>query len=469
MDKLVKDLKTALKEAGIKDGDTLSFHHHMRNGDYVLNMALAAADDLGVKNLKINASALFAIHEPLLDLIKKGVVTSIESNYISGPIGEAISQGILKEPVIFRTHGGRPADIATGQSPVDIAIVAAPCADKMGNLSGRFGKSQCGSLGYAFADAEFAEKTIAVTDTLVDYPMVEYSIPETQVDYVVEVEQIGDPKGIVSGTTQITRDPVGLLMAQNACKLIQASPYFKNGLSFQTGAGGASLATAAFLKEAMLSEGVKGSYGMGGITAYMVEMLEAGCFESLVDVQCFDLEAIRSLRENPKHREVSALHYAAPRPAVASSLVDNLDIVILGATEIDKNFNVNVHTNSQGVIMGGSGGHSDTAAGAKMAMIIAPLTRARMPLILDKVNCISTPGESIDVVVTQYGIAVNPLRKDLQEAFADKKLPLRSIEELQAEAEKLVGKPYFAENTGRTVAKVRYRTGKIISEIKELA
>ena len=466
MDKIVKNLKEALQAAGIKDGSRLSFHHHMRNGDYVLNETLAAAEELGVKDLHINASAIFAIHEPLIDLIKKGVVTGLDCNYMSGPVAEEISRGLLEKPVTFRTHGGRPADIASGQSPIDIAIIAAPTADPMGNLTGKHGPSQCGSLGYAMADAQYAKKVIAVTDNLVPHPLADFSIPETQVDYVVEMEKIGDPKGIVSGTTQITRDPVGLLMAQYAPAVIEASPYFKDGMSFQTGAGGASLATAAFLKDLMLEKGIKGSYGMGGITAYLVEMLEAGCFESLVDVQCFDLDAVRSIRENPKHREVSALHYAAPQPVVASSLVDSLDIVILGATEMDKNFNVNVHTDSHGVIMGGSGGHSDTAAGAKMAMIIAPLTRARMPLILDEINCISTPGETIDVLVTQYGVAVNPKRQDLIEALQDSKLPLRTIEELQAKAEEIVGKPKLAKPSGRVVGEVRYRTGEIISEIR---
>lgn len=468
MDKVVKSLKEALKLAGIKDGSRLSFHHHMRNGDYVLNATLAAAKELGVKNLHVNASAIFPIHEPLVALLEEKVVTGLDCNYMSGPVAQAISHGILDKPVTFRTHGGRPADIASGQSPIDIAIVAAPTSDTMGNLTGKLGPSQCGSLGYAMADAQYADKVIAVTDNLVAHPLPEFSIPETQVDYVVVMDKIGDPKGIVSGTTQITRDPVGLLMAQYATRVIEASPYFKDGLSFQTGAGGASLATAAFLKDKMLAQNIKGSYGMGGITSYLVDMLEAGCFESLVDVQCFDLEAVRSIRENPKHREVSALHYAAPRPTVASSLVDNLDVVILGATEMDTNFNVNVHTDSQGLIMGGSGGHSDTAAGAKMAMIIAPLTRARMPLVLDQVNCISTPGSTIDVLVTQYGVAINPKRQDLIDSLSQAKLPLRSIEELQAKATEIVGKPKLKPSQGKVVGEVRYRTGEIISEIRAI-
>lgn len=216
------------------------------------------------------------------------------------------------------------------------------------------------------------------------------------------MESIGDPNGIVSGTTKITRDPVGLLMAMTAVDVIKASGLLKEGFSFQTGAGGASLAAAKYLKDVMLAEKIRGSFGLGGITGYMVDMLNEGCFESLLDVQCFDLKAVESIRSNPRHREISATHYASP--GAGSAVTDSLDVVILGATQIDTDFNINVHTDSDGRIMGGSGGHSDTAAGAKLAMIIAPLSRARLPIVTDRVNCISTPGSTIDVLVTQKAL-----------------------------------------------------------------
>lgn len=107
-----------------------------------------------------------------------------------------------------------------------------------------------------------------------------------------------------------------------------------------------------------------------------------------------------------------------------SSAVDSLDVVILGATQIDTDFNVNVHTDSNGYIMGGSGGHSDTAAGAKMAMIIAPLTRARLSIVVDRVLTVSTPGSTIDVLVTQRGIAVNPRQQELKERLRRPVCPL---------------------------------------------
>ena len=164
------------------------------------------------------------------------------------------------------------------------------------------------------------------------------------IDYVVCIDAIGDPNGIVSGTTRITRDPVGLVMAERAAQVIKASGLLRDGFSFQTGAGGATLAAAQFLKDIMLRENIHGSFGLGGITGYMVDMLNAGCFDALLDVQCFDLKAVESIRENPKHREISASHYAGP--SSASAAVDSLDVVLLGATEVDTDFNVNVHTDS---------------------------------------------------------------------------------------------------------------------------
>ncbi|MDO5733911.1 MAG: citrate lyase subunit alpha [Eubacteriales bacterium] len=467
MSKLYTDLGKLIAHLDIPNGSRISFHHHLRNGDYVLNAVMAELAKQGKRDLTINASAFFDCHEPLIELIEKGVVSGLECNYMSAKLGAAIGLGILEKPVIFRTHGGRPKAILDAVTPIDFAFIAAPTADYQGNLSGKYGPSACGSLGYAFPDARAAKTVIALSDNLIDEALADYSIPGCEVDYVVSLEQIGNPQGIVSGTTQVTRDPIGLLMAQLAVKTIQASGLLKDGFSFQTGAGGASLASAKYLHELMLEQGIKGSFGLGGITSYLVKMLEDGCFETLYDVQCFDLAAVESIRNNPQHREVSAMHYAAP--SKQGALVDHLDLVILGATEIDRNFNVNVHTNSQGQIMGGSGGHSDTAAGAKLAMIIAPLIRARMPLILPEIQCVSTPGESIDCVVTQYGIAVNPARSELKARLEDAGLPLKSISELEQIATKISGRPQIQKASGRVIAEILYRDGSRLSEIRQKA
>ena len=463
MNKMVKNIREAIELSGLKDGMTVSFHHHLRNGDYVLNMVMDEIASLGIRDINVNASSLFDVHMPLIDHIKNGTVTGIATDYISAGLGRHFSEGIMDKPIEFRTHGGRPTDIALGRTPIDVAFIAAPTSDTMGNCSGKYGKSACGSLGYAFADAMYAKKVVVITDNLVPYPLQDTSISENFVDYVVMVDSIGDPRGIVSGTTKITRDPVGLVMASHAAKVIEASGLLKDGFSFQTGAGGASLAVAKFVKDIMIRENIEGSFALGGITGYMVDMLKAGCFKSLLDVQCFDLGAVESLRNDPRHMEISALQYASVLGR--SAAVDSLDVVILGATEIDTDFNVNVHTDSNGYIMGGSGGHSDTAAGAKLSMIIAPMFRARLPIVTDRVNCISTPGKDIDVLVTQGGIAVNSAREDLREKLLAAGLPVIDIHDLKEKTEKITGTPEKLIKGDRVVANIIGRDGNLLDRI----
>ena len=463
MNKVVGSIKEAIQLVGLKDGMTVSFHHHLRNGDYVLNMVMDEIAAQGYKDINVNASSLFDVHMSILEHIKSGVITGIAVDYIAAGPGRAISLGILDKPVQFRTHGGRPNDINNGVTPIDVAFIAAPTADTMGNCTGKYGKSACGSLGYAFADAMHAKKVVVITDNLVMDPLQEASICEEYVDYVVCVDAIGNPKGIVSGTTQITRDPVGLIMASHAARVIENSGLLKDGFNFQTGAGGATLAAAKYLKDIMLREGIRGGFGLGGITGYMVDMLQAGCFQSLMDVQCFDLKAVESIRTDPRHREISATQYASPGNQDAA--VNSLDVVILGATEIDTDFNVNVHTDSNGYIMGGSGGHSDTAAGAKLSMIIAPMFRARLPIVTDRVNCISTPGKDIDVLVTQGGIAVNPKNVDLTRKLKDAGLPIVDIHELKEKIQRITGTPRKSPKGDRVVADVIGRDGSLLDQI----
>lgn len=426
-----------MEKAGLQSGMTISFHHHLRNGDYVLNMVLEAAAEMGLRDLTVNASSVFDCHAPLVDHIKNGVVTGLEANYISAAVGKAISEGVLAKPVIFRSHGTRPSDIMTGRSHIDVAFVAAPTSDPMGNCSGKYGPSACGSLGYAFADAQCADKVVIVTDNLVDYPLTDASITENYVDFVVKVDAIGDPRGIVSGTTRMPKDPIALKIADYAAQAIDASGLLKEGFSFQTGAGGASLAVADYVKRIMLERKIQGSFALGGITGYMVDMLEAGCFKAIQDVQCFDLRAVQSIRENPKHMEITAAQYASP--TAKSTAASNLDVVVLGATQIDTDFNVNVHTDSNGYIIGGSGGHTDVAEEAKLTVIVAPLSRARMSIVVDKVLTVSTLGKSVDLLVTQYGIAVNPGRPELAEALKAAHLPVKDIRDLRKMAVEING------------------------------
>ena len=453
MSKLCKTIVDAMKRVGLKDGMRISFHHHLRNGDFVMNSVVDAIAQMGVRNITINSTAIFNCHLPIIKHIESGVISRIETNYMDAGIGKYISEGLMDEPVIFRSHGTRPGDILAGRIHIDVAFIAAPTSDPAGNCSGLIGKSACGPLSYSVADAMCADHSIVITDNLVPYPLPVRSISETNIDCVVCVDAIGDPQGIVSGVVKMTKDPVALKIAEYASQVIAASGLLKDGFSFQTGGGGAALATARYLHRIMKDRDIKGSFALGGITGYIVDMLHDGCFAALQDAQCFDLRAVDSLRDDPNHFEISAADYANPN--ARSTAASHLDVCLLGATEIDLDFNVNVHTDSNGYIIGGSGGHTDISRAAKMTVVVAPLSRSRMPVVVDKVITLSTPGASIDVLVTQYGIAVNPARKDLLETLKKTRLPLVNIGELQRMALEVNGpaKPY-KRKTNRIVAKV---------------
>jgi citrate lyase subunit alpha/citrate CoA-transferase len=299
--KLVGDIRDVFERIPIKDGMTLSFHHHLRDGDAVVNAVLDTAAELGVKNLRVAPSSVFPVHAPMVGHFESGLVTGLETDYLSGPVAEAVSQGVLARPAVLRTHGGRARAIECGQLKIDVAFVAAPAADDYGNISGVGGPTACGSLGYAFPDAEYADRVVAVTDSLVGYPVSPISIPQTRVDYVVEAQTIGYPEGIVSGTTRITEDPVKLRIAETAAEVIRAAGLIRDGFSYQTGAGGTSLAVTRFVRRMMEEAGVVGSFALGGITAPLVEMLRDGFFRE-VD-RCPGLrpggDAIHRIRPQP--------------------------------------------------------------------------------------------------------------------------------------------------------------------------
>lgn len=466
-DKIVGSLREAIEKCGIKDGMTISFHHHFRAGDKLLMQVVDILADMGVKNLRIAASSLTSAHSGLVEHIENGVVDRIETSGIRGRLATAVSEGVLGDkPAVIRSHGGRARAITSGDVKIDVAFIAASSADCMGNANGVKGKSICGSLGYAKVDAEYADKVVVVTDTLVAYPNFPQSIPQTKVDYVAVVEEIGDSKGIMSGATRFTSNPKELLMAKRVLQVMMASPYFKDGFSMQTGTGGASLAVTRFVKDEVIKRGIKLSYALGGITGPMVDLLEAGLVDQLFDVQCFDLTAAESIGKNEKHVEVSADFYASI--GNKSAAVNKLDFVILSALEIDTDFNVNVISGSDGVIRAASGGHSDTAAMANMSILVAPLTRGRLSTIIDKVTTVVTPGSTVDVVVTDYGVTVNPGRQDLIQCFKKAGLPLITMSELRAIATRLVGTPKELEFTDEVVAVVEYRDGSIIDVIKKL-
>ncbi len=151
-DKILRSIPDAIRASGLQSGMVISFHHHLRNGDQVVNAVLDACAEMGIKDLTLFPTALFGVHKHLVNHIKNGVITRIWGS-VNGPIGQLISEGGMDYPAVLRSHGGRPRAVTSGDVHIDVAFVAAPSADPYGNLSGVGSRSSCGSLGYAHTDA----------------------------------------------------------------------------------------------------------------------------------------------------------------------------------------------------------------------------------------------------------------------------------------------------------------------------
>ncbi len=463
--KVVADLKAALKNAGLRDGMTISTHHHFRNGDKVGNAIFDAAAALGLKDLLWFPSASLPCHEPVLGHMESGVVHHIEGS-MNGPLGDYCSMGKMRGMGVLRSHGGRWQAVQDGEVHIDIAVIAAPTADPFGNANGVTGPSACGLLGFALVDSIYADHVIVVTDNLVDFPCIPWQIQGSNVDQVVVMDSIGDPDKIVSGTTRLTKSPDRLLIAEHTARFIRDAGIMKNGFSFQAGAGGIALSFAVFMKEMMTEAGVKARFIRGGSTKYLVEMLETGMTDYILDGQTFDLDGVRSMRDNPRHQDTSP--FTSYNYHGKGCFASMLDATVLGATEVDVDFNANVVTHSDGRLLHGIGGWQNCLAG-RCVILAVPAVRDRIPVIVDRVTTLCGPGELIDVVVTERGIAVNPRRTDLIEAVKGAPLPIRRIEDIKAEVYSMCGgppaKPKLEE---RIVAAIKWVDGTVIDCVRQV-
>ena len=463
--KVVPGIKTALKSCGIKDGMTISTHHHFRNGDLVANAVFDAAAELGVNNLRWFPSASFPCHEPIIKHLDNGVVHHIEGS-MNGPLGDYCSIGKMRGMAILRSHGGRYQAVQDGEVHIDIAVIAAPTADPFGNATGDKGPSACGLLGFALADSQYADRVIVVTDNLVDFPCIPWQIHGNFVDSVVVMDKVGDPDKIVSGTTQITRSPDRLLIAEYTAQFVAEAGIMREGFSFQAGAGGTALSFAIYLGELMKRSGVKARFIRGGSTQYLTKMLEDGQTDYILDGQTFDLEGVRSMRENPHH--VNTSPFTSYNYHGKGNFASMVDVVVLGATEVDVDFNANVVTHSDGRLLHGIGGWQNCLF-SKCTILPIPSFRDRIPVIVDRVTTLCGPGELIDVVITERGIAINPLRKDLIDKIKTSRLPVVDIRDLQAEVEDICGgKPTPAKTGEKVIAAIKWVDGTVIDCVKEV-
>lgn len=229
--------------------------------------------------------------------------------------------------------------------------------------------------------------------------------------------------------------------------------------------GGASIASTISLARIMKERGVRMRFGVGGLTKPMCDLLIDGQADVLLDTQDFDLDAVESVKDL-KHYRISAGEYADPFNKGA--VVNKLDFVILAALEVDVEFNCNVVIGSDGMLAGAQGGHPDTAAGAKCTIVIVPLLQGRIPVIRTEVTAVTTPGESVDVVITDYGIAINPRRRDLMQCMEKVDLPFKTIEELRDIAYSIAGEPDRVAFEDRVVGIIEARDGTVMDVVRQV-
>jgi len=237
----------------------------------------------------------------------------------------------------------------------------------------------------------------------------------------------------------------------------------REGFSFQAGAGGTTLAFAIYLQEMMKQAGVRARFIRGGSTKYLVKMLNEGLVDYILDGQTFDLDGVVSMRENPRHQPTSPFtSYNYHGKGFFGTFVD---VVVLGATEVDVNFNANVVTHSDGRLLHGIGGWQNCLF-AKCTVLAVPAMRDRIPVIVDDVTTLTGPGDLIDVVVTERGIAINPRRDDLREAVREKGLPIRDIRDIQREVEQICGgRPRPPQRSDQVVATVKWVDGTLLDSV----
>ncbi|HNW89642.1 MAG TPA: citrate lyase subunit alpha [Bacteroidales bacterium] len=462
--KTLGSLKEALVKCGIRDGMTISTHHHFRNGDLIAQQIFEIASEMGIKDLMWFPSASFECHSPMTKFLEDGTIHHIEGS-MNGSLGRFTSEGKMKGLGVLRSHGGRYQAVQDGDVHVDIAVIAAPTADAFGNATGDRGAAACGLLGFALADSQYADKVIVVTDNLVPFPCIPWQIHGNYVDYVVVVDQIGIPEKIVSGTTEITKSPDRLLLAEWTAQFCDEAGIIHDGFSFQAGAGGTALSIGIYFADILRQRGMKARFARGGSNKYLVQMLEEGLVDYILDGQTFDLEGVRSMRENPGHINTSP--FTSYNYHGKGNFASMIDVVILGATEVDVNFNANVVTHSDGTLLHGIGGWQNCLF-SKCTILPIPLFRDRIPVIIDEVTTICGPGELIDVIVTERGIAINPLRTDLIEKMKNSSLPIKTIQQLKAEAEAICGVPEKIAFEDELVAVIKWVDGTVIDSVKKL-
>jgi len=468
----------------LNDGDVISYPHYYRTGDKGLEFVVSKLREHGKKGIILYGNAIFDNTDPwLFEAFRDGVIGGIYGN-VYRKFGAHITAGdLLPWKGVGFSHGNRVRKLQTGEVKIKIAFAPVPIADIHGNANGMMGKPQqwCGPIGLFSADAQFADYTCLLAGTISKSLIMPGSISMEQTDFVVEMDTPGLSEGIGSGTLdfeKIRSNKFNMTIADNVKNVMNAAQVIQDGFNFQVGSG-AGLIVLDNIRNELKKREIQANFAIGGVTSMHVDMLDEGILKYLMHGQLFEPseKVVRSLLNNPGHQEITAGYYASV--ANKESAVNMLDVAVLSALEVDLDFNVNTVC-ANGRIIGGIGGGQDVAAGADLTIMFLPLATGKngkgFPKVVDKVYTRTTPGEVIDVVVTEDYVAVNPksASRSVNKVVENAKksgLNVISIEDLHGlsvEKAKSFGElPVKAQTTDDVVHVIEWRDGTLLDVIKK--
>jgi citrate lyase subunit alpha/citrate CoA-transferase len=468
----------------IRDGDTISYPHYYRMGDKGLEAVVKKLQQTGKKNIKIYGNAFFDHVDPwLIEAIHDGTIGGLYGNPYR-KLGESVVNGELLPWVsVGFSHGNRVRKLQTGEVTVRVAFGPVPIADIYGNANGLMGKEEqlCGPVGLFTADSEYAEYVCLLAGTISESLIMPTPISMERVDFVVPCDPPGLNAGIGSGTLDMNKaraNPFNAQVADNITRVIRAADVVRDNFSFQVGSGAGLLILENI--RAMLKEmNIRANFSIGGVTSLHVEMLDEGTLNQLMHGQLFEPSPrmFESMLTNHRHHEITTAYYASV--ANKESAVNMLDLAVLSTLEVDLEFNLNTVC-ANGRIIGGIGGGQDVAAGADLTIIFMPLATGKngkgFPKVVDRVYTRTTPGEVIDVVVTEEYATVNPNSKStykdaILERGKDFGVKLLSIKELHQKsiekAQEFGTLPEVPETTDEVVHVIEWRDGTLLDVIKK--
>jgi len=469
----------------IRDGDIISYPHYYRLGDNGLKMIVDKLREKGKSDIIIYGNAFFDHTDPwLAEAIRDGILRGFYGNPYR-KLGAHVTAGnFLPWTSIGFSHGNRVRKLQTGEVKVRVAFGPVPIADIYGNANGLLGKEdeKCGPVGLFDADTLYADYTCLLAGTVSEMLIMPTPLSMETVDFVVPVDSPSKNTGIGSGTLDVAKakaNPFNAQVADNVTRVMQASGVVKDNFAFQVGSG-AGLIVLENIRQMLKKEKIQANFTIGGITYLHVEMLEEGTVRHLMHGQLFEPNTamFQSMLNHPNHHEITTAYYASV--ANKESAVNMLDLAVLSALEVDLEFNLNTVC-AGGRIIGGIGGGQDVAAGADLTIIFLPLATGKdgkgFPKVVDKVFTRTTPGEVIDVVVTEEYAAVNPAsRSSYKDAILERGasfgLNLISMEELHAKsvarAEGFGTIPPALPTTDEIVHAIEWRDGTLLDVIRKV-